>query len=282
LSAFLWALVTVVFKELGRHVGSHGINLGKSIFAAAFFSLALLSRGGLTDISGQSFVLLSLSGILGITFGDTLFFRSLDYLGATLSVFITALIPAATILLATTLLGERLILQEWIGVFLTLSGVIAVLMERSSAFEKSRNFCLGLCFGILTVLSCALAIICSKIVIQNVSVLEAAFIRQIAGLSGLLFLGARYSRISKWLKPFNDPVLLKKLVLAAFLGTFLGTLFSLFALTFLSASISTTLNLTGPIFILPISYYLLHEKVSKVSIIGALVTICGIALIFMR
>jgi drug/metabolite transporter (DMT)-like permease len=280
-SAFLWTLSAIIFKKLGKKVLPVAMNLGKGVVASILLGILIL----FTDrqpVSNHSVIFLGLSGILGITFGDTFYFESLVRLGPRLSLIVTILIPVVTVILAATILRESLLPAGWAGIFFTLLGVLLVLLEKEPAGVLPKDFKPGIMYGVLSVLCCASAIIFSKTALDSVSVLRATFIRQVAGVIGLIFLGLGNFKVRLWLKPvFNDPVLLKRLVYASFIGTFLGTLFSILALKYTFAAIATTLNSTSPLFILLLAFFVLKEKISLRAVIGSFIAVAGVGLIFL-
>lgn len=278
-SAFMWALAAILFRRLGDKVSPIGMNLAKGMVAIICLGILLL----LTDtgsISNRTMLFLGISGLLGITLGDTFYFMSLIRLGPRLSLILTTLIPVATIFFAVLFLGERPSFISWLGIFFTLLGVTWVLLERAPVENQISNRKAGIKYGILTVLCCASGVIFSKMVIESTSALKATFIRQSWGLAGLMFYGCIGLRLKDFLKPLNNPLVLKNLIFASFIGTFLGTWLCLLGLKYADASIATTLNSTSPLFILPLSFFMLREKVTFRAVTGSLIAVTGVALIF--
>lgn len=281
MSALLWAFVTILFKKLGDDVFPLGMNLGKTIIASLFLGVLLLFADR-SPISHHAVFFLGISGLLGITLGDTFYFESLIKLGPRLSLIITTLIPVVTIILASIMLHESLFLISRIGIFFALSGVFLVLWDSAPIGCYPKNWKSGITNGVLTVLCCAAATIFSKMALDSTSALKATFIRQISGVMGLIFWGLINFKLKNWLRPlFTNHTLFKKLFLASFLGTFLGTWFYILALKYTDTAIAVTLNATSPLFILPLAFFILKEKISFRAIIGSFVAVGGISLIFL-
>lgn len=278
-SAFLWALAAILFRKLGDKVSPIGMNLGKSIVAVICLGiLLLLTDNGL--ISNRAILFLGISGLLGITLGDTFFFLSLVRLGPRLALILSTLIPVATVFFAVLFLHERLSLISWLGILFTLFGVSWVLLEHAPEKNQINSWKTGIVYGILAILCCACGVIFSKMVIESTSALKATFIRQSFGLTGLILYALLGFRLKDLLKPLINPFALKKLFIASFIGTFLGTWFCLLGLKYTNASIATTLNSASPLFILPLAFFMLKEKITFCAIIGSLIAITGITLIF--
>jgi drug/metabolite transporter (DMT)-like permease len=281
ISAFLWTLAALLFKKLGKKVFPLGMNLGKGVVASLLLGILILFTDH-SPVTNRAIIFLGISGILGITFGDTFYFESLVRLGPRVSLIITILIPVVTILLASTILHESLLLTSWFGILLTLFGVLLVLLEKEQSGFLLKDFKPGIIYGLLSVFCCAAGILFSKTVLETTSVLRATFIRQVFGVMGLIILGLGNFKLRLWLKPvFKDPGLLKRLLFASFIGTFLGTLFSILALKYTYAAVATTLNATSPLFILPLAFFVLKEKVSFRAVLGSFIAVAGVSLIFL-
>lgn len=279
LSAFFWAWGAILFKDIGEDVSPAGINIAKSAVATICLGGSLLFMKPV-PMSEYAYVCLGISGLLGITLGDTLFLRSLVDLGPRLSLTITLLIPGVTVLLSLVFLQEQLSLGMFLGIIFALLGIYLVLEERTpSANDQVHKLSRGIQYGILSVISCSVSIIVSKMVLESTSTIKAAFIRQFWGGVGLILGGMFRSKLGAWVKPFAAPVLLKKMIFAAFISTFLGAWCSLAALKYTYASIATLLNATSPLFILPLSFFMLKEKITSRAVVGALIAFVGVSII---
>ena len=278
-SALMWAIAAILFMRLGDKVSPLGMNLGKGIVAIICLGILLL----LTDtssVTNHTFLFLGISGLLGITFGDTFYFMALIRLGPRLVLILATLIPVATVFLAVLILQERPSFISWLGILLTLLGVTWVLWERTPIRHQLNNWKTGIKYGVLSVLCCASGVIFSKMVIESTSALKATFIRQLWGVVGLILWGFIGFHLKSWLRPLANPILLKRLLFASFVGTFLGTWLCLSALKYTDASIAATLNSTSPIFILPLAFFILKEKISFRAIISSVIAVLGVGLIF--
>jgi len=74
---------------------------------------------------------------------------------------------------------------------------------------------------------------------------------------------------------------MKRITLGAFFGPFLGVSFSLLAVQHTQAGIAATLMAIVPVLIIPPSIFLFKEKVNWKEILGAVVTVSGVALFFL-
>jgi drug/metabolite transporter (DMT)-like permease len=280
-SACTWALGSILFRKLGNRVSPLGMNLGKNVIGILYIGIILLLTG-IKAMSNREFLILGASGLLGIALGDTLFFKALIQLGPRLTVLLGALGPVFTVILAVVLLSETPSFLAWIGILLTTAGVSWILWRRSPKKEIRKDWTSGIKYLLLSILCTSIGIIFAKIGVTSVSALQALFIRFIGGTLGLTLYGLSNRQINIWIAPFKDIQLLKFILFTVFVVVFGGFWLFLLSLKYIDASIATILNSTEPLFILPLTAFLLKEKISLQEIIGAIVVVSGVVLIFMR
>jgi drug/metabolite transporter (DMT)-like permease len=73
---------------------------------------------------------------------------------------------------------------------------------------------------------------------------------------------------------------MKYISIGSFFGPFLGVSFSLLAVQYTATGIVSTIISISPILIIPASILIFKEKVLPKEILGALVSIIGVALLF--
>lgn len=255
------------------------MNLFKGLVALGIMGILLLGSG-FSPLNVQLVSVLVLSGLIGIFLGDTLYFMALVRLGPRIALLLGTLIPITAALMAIVLLGERISMTASLGIVLTLTGVGYVLWERAPDQSRSHQWRSGLLLGLAFVLANAMGIILTKIGVENVSAMEASFIRSLSALAGLLTWGMATAALGRWVAPLKNKRLLVLLLFASFIGAFLGTWLSVVALKYTDAAVAATLNSTSPIFVLPLAAILLKEKISLRAVTGACLAIAGIGVYF--
>jgi len=286
LSAFCWAVAAILFRRIGDRITAMGINLAKGLVAILFMAVLLLPGlySGLASLDTNSLAALALSGIIGICFGDTLYFLALMRLGARRTLLLGSLIPVTTALIAVFFLGEHIPVLAWLGMMLTITGVTYVLWQRTPHENTQRQshdkYHSGLFFGLLFVVANALSIIATKVGVADIPTLEATFVRQAFAIAGLTFWGLLVRDLMGWVTPLHDRKLLKTLLIASLTGALLGTWLSVLALKYTYAAVAATLNSTSPLFILPLAAFWLKEHINWHEIAGALAAVTGIGLYF--
>lgn len=279
-SAAAWAFSAVLFRKLGDKVSPLGMNFGKCIIGFFYLGLILLFIGS-SPVTTRILFLLGASGLLGIALGDTFFFKALMNLGPRLTLLLETLGPVATVILAVIFLRERPSFLVWMGISVMLGGITWVLWERSyQEISIQRNRISGVGYAILFILCNSAGIILAKIGVSSISALQGTLIRILWGGIGLTVWGGATGQLGTWLTPFKNPKLLRFILFSVFIAIFGGFWLSLLALKYIDASVASTLNSTTPLFILPMVAFILKEKISTRSIIGAIIAVAGVVLIF--
>lgn len=285
-SSLVWAAASLMFAALGASTHPVTLNFFKCVIAVLLMVITqLVLSGTVPDMSSSQLIWLSLSGLLGLSIGDTAFFAALNRLGPRRTLLMSALTPAVTALIAIPVLSESVSSTLVLGMALTMFGVVWVIRERTgsrtSATETLATIRVGVAFALLNVACQAGGNILTKLGAGESSALEISIIRLLAGIAGLIvvlafrpqfIVGIRtWSSKDRWM-----------LVAATFLGTYLGIWLMNAGLKYTHTAVATTLNSTSPIFILPLAYFVLKEKISGRAILGALVATAGVALLFLQ
>lgn len=277
LSAATWALCSILFHRIGEESSPFGMNLAKCTIGVCSLGIALLFVGT-QPMDAKSFWFLGCSGLLGIALGDTLFFKALSLLGPRLILLLETLGPLVTVLLAVIFLRERPSFLTLVGALLVLGGITLVIWERMPRGKITLRVS-GILYAMLFVLCNAVAILLAKVGIESVSALQATWIRFAWAMAGLFLWGIVTRRLFQWSAPFKNPGLLKNLFWSSLLADFGGFWLSLLALKYIDVSVATVLNATTPLFILPLAYWMLKEKVSLRATLGAATAVTGVGLV---
>jgi drug/metabolite transporter (DMT)-like permease len=273
-SAASWAVGTLLFKGIGEEFSPMAMTFIKSLLGLLLLAAALCLIGW-GPVKSFPLGWLALSGLLGISLGDTFFFAALRRLPAHRLVILMLLAPVVTLLMALCLLGERPALVSWTGIGLVLAGVSLTFKDKVESNQESRDRGLGLLFGILSILSMAGSVIIAKIGLQDVSALEGTFLRLFFGFAGMLAVGLARKELRTWIVPLRQAGLRWRFLAAVIIVTFGGFWLSLYAIKRLDVSIANTLLATEPVFALPLAVIWLREHPTAFAVIGALLALCG-------
>ena len=280
-SAASWALGSVLFFKIGNRVSPFGINLCRGIVGLFFLGIPLCFAGP-PSFDLHSFIILGLSGLLGIAVGDTFFFKTLLNLGPRLTALTGAIVPVVITLSAMFVLKEHPNACVWTGIVLTAGGVGWVLWEKSpSEGAVIKNKVVGITYGLIFIAASTAAAVLAKIGVRTVSPLTATFIRILWGVVGLLMWGALSRRIIKDMAPFKDFILFKNFVFIVMIGVYGGFWLFLVSLKYIDVAIASSLNSTSALFVLPMAAIITKEPVSWRAVVGTLLAVLGIMLIMM-
>lgn len=281
-AALLWAISSVVYTRLGLKIPPLQLNLYKGIIAIAFIIITLLVRGiAFGDISVYTIALLALSGVIGIGLGDTAYFTALNSLGARRTLLMETSSPPMGALLALIFIGEQLSYGAWCGIFLTILGIAWVISERNPTINLTVSI-RGIIWGVLAAIAQAVGSVISRFALiqSNISPLESSLIRLVGGtivvLALLLFSTTKAK--ANWRLSLRS---LAIIAIAAFGSTYIGIWLQQTSLKFAPTGIAQTFLATSPLFILPI-VALQGERISLRAILGVLVSLGGIAIMFVR
>jgi drug/metabolite transporter (DMT)-like permease len=285
-TAFFWTVTSLSFESASRKVGSIPVNIIRLVIGLVFLSFYNLVARGLilpVDAGWNNWIWLSLSGLVGFVFGDLFLFKSYTIIGSRFSMLIMTLVPPITTLFSWLILGERLKLFHFLGMMLTFSGIALAIFSRRSKGEKIslKLAPVGILFAIGGAVGQALGLVLSKFGLRDYDPFAATQIRIIAGIGGFAFLITIMSRWSSIFKAFQNRSAIKSISLGAFFGPFLGVSFSLISVKHTEAGIASTIMALVPIIIIAPAVILYKQKVTVPEIIGAVISVCGVAVFFL-
>jgi drug/metabolite transporter (DMT)-like permease len=275
-SGFSWALGSILFRDLARHNSALGLNLCKALLGLVYLGIGLCFVGW-APMDTQAQGMLILSGVVGISLGDTLFFMALVRLEPRRCVLLATVGQAMTIGMAMVLLDERPAPMAWLGIIAIIGGVTWVMLEQTDDEAKTSN--LGMVLGLGAAACMAVSIISAKVGVGSTGAIQATMVRMAGGVAGLGVAGILSGRLGPWLRPLKQPAFFMSLARADVVIIGGGFTLSMVALSLTDASMVSVLTATEPIFILPLSVWLLREKLSRRSIVGAVLATGGVALI---
>jgi drug/metabolite transporter (DMT)-like permease len=277
-SAASWALGAVVFKKLGDQLSSPAMTLVKSFISAALLGVVLLLTG-FAGFSSHALILLVVSGVLGIAFGDTLFFAALKELTPHTLIMLLTGGQVLIVLMAVVFLKESPTPIAWLGIALVIGGIFMVVRANLTG-EKKKSPLKGIVLGALSVACMSTSyVIAKKPLDEPGSAMDATFIRMLAGGITMLVIFLFTGQAKNWWQPFRQSGLLGQFFLSVAMITFGGFWLTFVAFKNLDLSIASTLTSVEPLFVLPLGLIFLREKVTLTALAGSIIAVAGIALI---
>ncbi|MBM2841573.1 MAG: putative permease super family, partial [Bacteroidetes bacterium] len=171
LTACLWsggALAFAAAAAATKRAGSFQVNITRLILAAVYLVLLILIAGFNVNLSNTQILYLSLSGVVGLTFGDTFLFKAFHEIGARVTMLIMSIAPAIAALLAYLILGETLSTAGVLGVAITILGVSIVVTDRGGPGpEKIVLTTSGIVFAMLAAVGQGSGLVFAKIAFEE-------------------------------------------------------------------------------------------------------------------
>jgi drug/metabolite transporter (DMT)-like permease len=286
-TAFFFAITALIFTSTGRSVGSQVTNRMRLLFALFYLivlNLILFRQPLPFSADSSRWLWLSISGIIGLSLGDAFLFQSLVSVGTRIGSLLLSLAPIFGSIIAWIFFGEVLSILQITGIVLALAGIAWVVASHQEPPNTPHGHTRrGVIFGVLAGLGQAAGLVLSKQgMTGGFSPFQANAIRMLAAVGFSWLLAAVAGKAGSTFQDLRGkPRTVGLLALGAFVGPVLGVISSLIAIQYVEIGIASTLNALTPVIILPISYFILKEKVGWQAIVGTLLAIAGVTILFL-
>ncbi len=283
LAATCWAAATILYKQAGERVQPLPLNLFKNVVCLALLVPTLwILEGGLQTFescSAEDVGILALSGFLGISIADTLFFWSLHLLGVGLVSIVDCLYTPFIVIFSMLLLGESLTGLQYAGAALVLAAV-CIASGHAPPRDRSRSqIVLGIILGALDMAVMTFGITIAKPVIERTPLIAATAVRVAAGAAFLVPVVLLLPRAGALRSAFRPSPVWKFTVPASILGAYLANVFWIGGFKNTYASVAGTLNQTSTIFALILAAVFLGEAFTRRKILAVVLAFTGVALV---
>ena len=278
----LWAIASLLFTRVGDRLSPGALNLTKTGLAMVLLVLTLWALKGSPIPQGMAsdeIAWLAFSGLIGLTIGDTLMFLAFTRIGPRRTLLFLTLSPPLTALIAWPVLSEPISGGMSIGIALTIAGVGWVIAERNQASGPGDYPIVGYLCAAGAAFCQAAGNIATKLGGTH-DALDLSVTRVFFGVCALVLMLALKEGFGPMRAALRDSKLLRTVVIATLLGTYLGIWLQVTGLRYTSAGIAATLSSTSPIFILPLSALFLGDRVGLRAIGGACLAVAGVAVLF--
>ncbi len=254
------------------------LNLFKNSFAMILFppTMMLLGMEIIRDVPFSEYLLMFASGALGIGIADTLFFKSLNMLGASRSAIVDCLYSPFIIVISIPWLGESLTTLQVFGVIFIVSAVLAVGWEKNTGVITRKQLLVGIGLGAFSQALMGIGVVMIKPLLERSPLLWSIEMRLVgaAFVLGiiLLFDKRRKAILLSYTKPAN----LKFMVPGTLLGTYLALILWLGGMKYTQASTASALNQMSNVFIFIFAALLLKERITLPRLIGIIIGFAGV------
>jgi len=281
-SAFFWASAVILFKKSGDIFSPLSLNIYKSVVALVLVLVTMVILGipFFPEATLNDWLLLALSGIIGITLADIFFFMALNKLGAGLVAIVECLYLPSVLFFSFIILGEKLGTGGIIGSLLVLSAVFVGSHKKKTVNQKklSRDHLVGIVSGILSMVFLAFGIVIIKDVLEQSNVFWATLVRLVAGSISLVLIVICHPNRRQYLAELKFSRAWLTALPASVCGNYVALLFWVAGMKYTTASRAAILNQMSSIFIFILAALFLKEKITVNKSIAICLAVAGACL----
>ena len=239
----IWRKQTNIYKPIE-------INFLKNIIAFIIFSPVILILKYSTNY--KYFLILILSGIIGIGLGDTFYLKSLNLIGTRKTLSIEALSPLIAAIAGNLFIDENLNLNAWIGIVIVTGALVKIIKKKSYLLDKDSNLILNdnsldkYIYSFLSVFCAVIAALLSRFVFLE-SDLAPIFTTEIRLFGSIIFLCLiTKMKLRLFISNFERKEK-NQFIVSVLMGTNIGILLQQIVFQSLPIGIGWTLLSTSPI-----------------------------------
>ena len=276
-AVFSWTFACSIWRKESENLLPRQINIYKNVLASILFLPVVLTISWLSNMS--SIFVLIISGIVGISIGDTLYINSLKIIGTRKTLSFEALTPIIATTLGALSINEIYPQKVWIGSLIVSFSLLMIVRQNTFQKEDSRESnILGILCALGSVFCAVLAALMSRVILIS-STLTPLQTTEIRLLSASIFLFLIFKK--DFLDLLKNKSITKQnhssLVLSTLLGTNCGILFQQIVFKFLPIGIGWTLLSLSPIFALFISKRE-GDEINKLTIFYSFLSFIGVTI----
>lgn len=290
-----------------KRYGSVLLNIVRMLLATVLIGVMLWALTGSpipSFTSGEVWLWLGLSALTGYIIGDYYFLKCFVLIGARWGELFMTVAPPVAALTGWLMLGEQMSWHGLVGMAITLCGISMSVLSRQ---DGSRQFELKLplravVYGLIGGVGQGVGLVFSKqgmILyqeqltavaaptdhLQMLMPFAATMIRCMVALVGFILMYMLFRRTGhqarSWRVILNDHQAFAYATVSTIAGPLLGVALALAATLYTTTGIAQTIMSLVPVLILWPSHLLFHQKITPLEVVGAIVSVCGVALFFL-
>ncbi|MFX1315817.1 MAG: DMT family transporter [Promethearchaeota archaeon] len=314
LACLTFVTSNVLFRKTEHEASPAFINVVRTAIGTITFIIVALVFGILFEIFSLPWglwIILIVSFIFGQVIGDTSYFSAQKDLGVTITLAIAMTFPLFTLILSIVFLDRpfdyRFIISTiLVGIGVIIIGKCKIPMENVNSLNNNQEE-INVTFtlkpkSLIMFKAISLALIASLgwaigAVLIDFAINEIDRILNIETLSSIVGNVIRFPFALAILLSFvwREKYLYSKsnftpkkkrssqtwfwLIIASIIGTSLGAYLYTEAIRLAGASLMSLIATATPLFSLPLTYFINHEKISRLGFLGVVITILGVILI---
>ncbi|MDO4461486.1 MAG: DMT family transporter [Bacteroidia bacterium] len=301
-TAILWTTSAIIAERAVKRVGALNANIFKMALSLLLIIICLFVYTGTPFpkyTNSTTWIWLCLSSMAGYVFGDMCLFTCYKQIGSRFGQLFMTIAPLSAALFGWFLLGESLTLMGYIGMTLTIVGIMISVFNRQMGDDGQKHTRLklplsGVLCGIGAGVGQGVGLVLSKQGILEYEALipqddtsamqtlsmSATFIRAFCGVIGFTIILLIKGDRKNFIPSVCHTKTLLLLVGATLFGPFIGVSLSLEATRYASVGVTQTIMSISPILIIIPAILFFKQKVTLIEVIGALISVAGVALFF--
>jgi len=278
LCAIFWASAVVLFKKTGETIRPISLNLFKNSMTFVLILITMILTGSTIfyRTSSYEYFMLIISGVLGIGIADTIFFKSLNILGAGLQAIVDCFYSPLIIIMSYFILSERLQLLDIIGALLIISAILLACVKPEKHKLTKKELANGVFLGFISMVFMAIGIVMIKPILNNSPLLWAVEVRLIGGTVSLFLISYLMGYKKVLFASFKPGKVWRQMLPGSFLGGYCGLILWMAGMKYTTASLASILNQTSTIFIAIFAVMFLKETMSRNRLLGIIIAMIGV------
>lgn len=308
--ALSWTACAMFAEVASKRMGSLAFNVVRMTLSLVMLAGVMWWFCGVpypVGADATTWLWLSLSGLVGYVLGDFCLFNAYILIGSRYGQLLMTLAPPAAALFGWLLLGQQMSAMALLGMGVTVVGIaIAVFpwpSRQNAPAVASQERCLplrGLLFGIGAGVGQGVGLVLSAKGLLHYSAtmasadftfqhgataavvlpFAATAIRAVTGLAGFSVWTLLARQTHRLQQGVGDARTMLFALLATLTGPFIGVSLSLMATLYTSIGVAQTIMAMTPVLIIWPTYLFFHQRIRLCEIIGAVVSVAGVALFF--
>ena len=314
--AVSWTVCALLSETVSRRLGAHVVNVLRMVLSLLFIGALLWVCTG-SPLPPRADAItwgwLLASGLVGYVFGDYCLFNAYLLIGSRFGQLFMTLAPAVSAVAGWLLLGERLSPQAVAGMAVTTVGIAVSILGRGvpDADETGRGArrrvrlnlpARGVLLGIGAGVGQGLGLTLSAVGLHHYAAdwahgaaatapaaaehlrwllpFAATQMRAVAGLPGFLLILLLAGKGDALRRACTDGRGWLLMAATVVFGPFVGVSLSLMATQYTSTGVAMTIMSLSPVLILWPAHVLFGQRVTRREVVGALISVAGVALFF--
>jgi len=276
----------IFFKRSGEKIHPLALNLFKNTIAIVLLvaTLGIMGEGfgAISSFSKNDFWILALSGVIGITIADTLFFYSLNLCGVGIVSIVDCLYSPFIIFFAFLFLGELLTPWQLVGAGLVLAAVFITSRHAPPEGRTRKQLVAGILIGVANMALMGIGVVMARPIVEYYPMIWAVLIRMAAGTVVLaLFIAALPNR-RELFSVFVPRRAWKFSVTGAVLGAYLSSVLWIGGFKYADdTSVAAILNQMASLFALVLAAVFLKEAFTGRKFFALMIALGGIVLVIL-